>query len=119
MSTPHETFELGDFVLDSGQTLPGAQIAYTTYGELNDARDNVIVWPTWFTGTHAEHEWMIGEGDALDTSKYFVVVPSMFANGLSSSPSPTIHSCSACVPVNQLGQTIALSRAPFSSPYVV
>jgi homoserine O-acetyltransferase/O-succinyltransferase len=84
-----ETFELGAFELDDGTTLPDAKLAYTTYGELNDARDNVIVWPTWFTGTHAEHEWMVGDGDALDTSRYFVVIPSMFGNGLSSSPSNT------------------------------
>jgi homoserine O-acetyltransferase/O-succinyltransferase len=89
VSTPHETFELGDFELDGGEALPAAQIAYTTYGELTDARDNVIVWPSWFTGTHAEHEWMVGDGEALDTSRYFVVIPSMFANGLSSSPSNT------------------------------
>lgn len=89
MSTAVERFELGDFELDSGATLPGARIAYTTYGALNEARDNVIVWPSWFTGSHAEHEWMIGEGDALDTNEYFVVAPSMFANGLSSSPSNT------------------------------
>ncbi|MEQ8697261.1 MAG: alpha/beta fold hydrolase [Bauldia litoralis] len=82
-------FELGDFALDCGVTLPSARIAYTTYGTLNAARDNVIVFPTWFVGTHADLEWLIGDGEPLDTSKYFVVVPSMFANGLSSSPSNT------------------------------
>ena len=30
--TPHEIFELGDFALDCGVTLPNAQIAYATYG---------------------------------------------------------------------------------------
>ena len=89
MSTRVESFPLGDFELDSGVTLPDAQLAYTTYGTLNEARDNAIVWPTWFTGTHEDHEWMIGDGEALDTSAYFVVVPSMFANRLSSSPSNT------------------------------
>jgi homoserine O-acetyltransferase/O-succinyltransferase len=89
VSTHHEMFQLGDFELDGGDTLPDAQIAYTTYGELNDARDNVIVWPTWFTGTHAEHEWMVGADEPLDTSRYFVVIPSMFGNGISSSPSNT------------------------------
>ena len=27
-------------------------------------------------------EWLIGDGKPLDTTRYFVVVPSMFANGL-------------------------------------
>ncbi len=91
MAAPHQTFPLGDFTFSDGRTLPDAQIAYATYGELDEARANAIVLPTWFVGTHADHEWMIGEGDGfvLDTSRYFVVVPSMFANGLSSSPSNT------------------------------
>ncbi len=87
--TPHEIFELGDFALDSGVTLPKAYIAYATYGRINAERDNVIVFPSWYTGSHLEGEWLIGEGKPLDTTKYFVVAPSMFANGLSSSPSNT------------------------------
>jgi homoserine O-acetyltransferase/O-succinyltransferase len=89
MAAQHETFDLGDFTFSDGTTLPGAFIAYATYGELNERRDNAIVLPTWFVGTHADHEWMIEDGGVLDTSRYFVVVPSMFANGLSSSPSNT------------------------------
>jgi len=91
MAAEHETFSLGDFTFADGNTLPDARIAYATYGELNQARDNAVVLPTWFVGTHADHEWMIGDGDGfvLDTSRYFVVVPSLFANGLSSSPSNT------------------------------
>lgn len=89
MAAEQQTFPLGDFTFSDGTTLPDAHIAYATYGELNGARDNAIVLPTWFVGTHADHEWMIGEGAVLDTARYFVVVPSMFANGLSSSPSNT------------------------------
>jgi homoserine O-acetyltransferase/O-succinyltransferase len=89
MTTKHEIHELGDFALDCGVTLPAAKVAYATYGTIAAARDNVIVFPTWFVGTHLDLEWLIGDGKPLDTSKYFVVVPSMFANGLSSSPSNT------------------------------
>lgn len=88
-TTPHKIFDLGDYKLDGGVTLPNAKLAYATYGKINAARDNVIVFPTWFTGTHADLEWLIGDGKPLDTARYFVVVPSMFANGLSSSPSNT------------------------------
>ena len=91
MSEPAKVqhFELGDFALDGGVTLPQARIAYVTYGALGPGRDNVIVFPTWFVGTHRDLEWLIGAGRPLDTAKYFVVVPSMFGNGLSSSPSNT------------------------------
>ncbi|MGD9536385.1 MAG: alpha/beta fold hydrolase [Alphaproteobacteria bacterium] len=88
-ATPHALFALGDFALDGGEVLPDARLAYATYGTLNAARDNVIVFPTWFTGTHADLEWLIGDGKPLDTRDYFIVAPSMFANGLSSSPSNT------------------------------
>jgi homoserine O-acetyltransferase/O-succinyltransferase len=88
-STPHEIFPLGDFTFSDGTTLPDAQLAYVTYGELNRARDNVIVFPTWFAGTQAEIEWIIGEGNGVDTSQYYAIVPHLFANGVSSSPSNT------------------------------
>ena len=43
----HEIFALGDFVLQHGMTLRDAEIAYKTYGTLNSARSNAIVYPTW------------------------------------------------------------------------
>jgi homoserine O-acetyltransferase len=89
MSTPHQLFELGDFPLDCGVTLPGARLAYAVYGTPNAARDNFIVFPTWFTGTHADLEWFIGADSALDPGRWCIVVPSMFGNGLSASPSNT------------------------------
>lgn len=82
-------FELGDVVLQSRQTIRGAQLAYKTYGTLNAAKDNVIVYPTWYSGQHYENEWLIGPGRALDPERYFIIVPNMFGNGLSSSPSNT------------------------------
>jgi homoserine O-acetyltransferase/O-succinyltransferase len=85
----YEIFELGDVVLQSGKTLRGAKLAYKTYGTLNEAKDNVIVYPCWYSGTHKENEWLIGEGMALDPAKYFIIIPNMLGNGLSTSPSNT------------------------------
>src|SRR6267154_6181686 len=42
---------------------------------------------TSFSAHHYDIEWMVGPGKALDTDKYFVVIPNLFGNGLSSSPS--------------------------------
>src|SRR5690625_3961276 len=83
----YERFELGDFRLQHGATLRGAQLAYKTFGELNAEKSNVIVCPTWYSGRHWDNEWMIGEGMALDPTKYFIVIPDMLGNGVSSSPS--------------------------------
>ena len=85
----YEIFALGDVVLQSGATLRDARLAYKTYGTLSAARDNVIVYPTWYSGQHTENEWLIGAGKALDPGRYFIVIPNMFCNGLSSSPSNT------------------------------
>lgn len=85
----YEVFELGDLRLQMGATLRGAKLAYKTYGALDPGGGNAIVFPTFYSGTHVENEWMVGEGRPLDPSKHFVVVPNMFGNGLSSSPSNT------------------------------
>jgi homoserine O-acetyltransferase/O-succinyltransferase len=83
----YELFELGDVELQSGVTLRQAKIAYKTYGKINAARDNVIVMPTFYAGDHTNNEPFIGAGRPLDPNRYFIVMPNMFGNGLSSSPS--------------------------------
>ena len=84
-----QVFELGDVVLQSGMTLRGAKLAYTTYGALNSRRDNAILFPTFYGGQHTQNEPMIGAGMALDPARYFIITPNMFGNGRSSSPSNT------------------------------
>jgi homoserine O-acetyltransferase/O-succinyltransferase len=85
----YEIFELGDVVLQSGLTLRQAKLAYKTYGKLAPSRDNVIVMPTFYGAQHPDTEPMMRAGRALDPARYFIVVPNMFGNGLSSSPSNT------------------------------
>ncbi len=85
----YEIFEAGDVTLQSGIVLPGVRVAYVTHGTLNAARDNAIVYPTHYSGTHNSNAWAIGPGMALDPEKYFIIVPNMLGNGLSSSPSNT------------------------------
>jgi len=87
----YEQFDLGDFTLLSGVTLPSAKIAYKTYGALNPTCDNVVLLPTFYTGTHKRNEGFFGSGRAIDPSKHFVVSVNMFGNGLSSSPSNTSY----------------------------
>ena len=86
---PQEIFELGDFTLESGVTLPNARLAYKTHGTLNAARDNVVLFPHMWSGTPKAMEAFVGEDRPLDPSRYFIVLPGQFANGFSSSPSNT------------------------------
>ena len=80
----YETFDLGDMTLQSGATLRGAKLAYKTFGALNADKGNAIVYPTWYSGRHWDNEWLIGDGMALDPANYFIIVPNMLGNGLSS-----------------------------------
>lgn len=64
------------FELENGQVLEKADLCYMTYGELNEARDNVLVICHALTGNASLHSWwgdMLGPGLAFDTDKYFVV----------------------------------------------
>jgi homoserine O-acetyltransferase len=89
MPLDYEIFDLGDFTFQNGATLRGAKLAYKIFGTLNAAKDNAIVYPTWYSGQHYDNEWLVGPGMALDPKKYFIIIPNMFGNGLSSSPSNT------------------------------
>lgn len=85
----YEQYDLGPIDLQYGGRLSSAFLAFKTHGRLNEARDNVVVFPTWCAGTHKQTEWIIGPHWALDPGKYFIVVIDMFGNGMSSSPSNT------------------------------
>ncbi|KAI1084240.1 Alpha/Beta hydrolase protein [Whalleya microplaca] len=77
-------FHLNDFPLKTGGSIPGAYIAYKTYG---DASNPAIIYPTWYSGLISDNEWLIGDDMALDPKKYFIIVPALFGNGESKSPS--------------------------------
>jgi homoserine O-acetyltransferase len=91
----YRTFELGDVELQFGEVLPDARLAYKTYGTLNPAADNVVVLPTFYTGTHVRNEGFFGAGRGIDPARHFIVSVNLFGNGLSSSPSNTPPPCDA------------------------
>ena len=89
MSADYSVFDLGDFELQSAVVLPDAKLAYKTYGSLNARRNNVVVLPTFYTGSHIRNEGFFGPGRAIDAARHFVVSVNLFGNGISSSPSNT------------------------------
>lgn len=78
---------LGRFELQCGAVLDGLHLRYEVHGNLAGARDNAVLFPTWFGGRHAANAWIIGPGRALDTERYCVIVVDALGNGESSSPS--------------------------------
>lgn len=84
-----EVFEVDDFALLSGRVLPRVRIVFETHGSLSPARDNVILFSTWFTSLPSSNRWLIGPGRALDPNRWFIVCAGLLGNGASSSPSNT------------------------------
>ncbi|MFC4427243.1 alpha/beta fold hydrolase [Deinococcus navajonensis] len=86
----HEgVFELGDLEVERGGFIRDARLAWQTHGTLNAARDNVIVYPCSYTATHEGQRWLIGPDGVLDPERWFIVIPDMFSNGLSSGAADT------------------------------
>ena len=86
----YKIFNLGDIELLSGEILKSAKLAYKSYGSLNDKKDNVVLLPTFYTGTHKRNEGFFGNNRAINPDKHFVISINMFGNGLSSSPSNSL-----------------------------
>ena len=86
----HRQFaNLGNFDFEYGGSVP-LRLAYETWGELNEARDNAVLVLHALTGDshvsgsrgrgHATAGWwpgLIGPGEVLDTDKWFVIAPNM------------------------------------------
>jgi len=86
-------FSTENFTTVSGTTLPQVDIGWESYGELNKAKDNVILITHYFSGTsHAAGKYsaddaaagywdaLIGPGKAIDTNKYFVISSDTLVN---------------------------------------
>jgi len=92
------------FVMDNGLELGPITVAYETYGELNEARDNVLLVEHALTasahaaGKHSPEDdypgwWdvMIGPGRAFDTDKYFVVCSNILGSCYGTTGPPSIN----------------------------
>jgi homoserine O-acetyltransferase len=83
------TFRLGDLPVQHGGAIRDARIVWRTHGTLNAARDNVILYPCSYTAQHPGMEFLIGPDGILDPTRWFIVIPDMFSNGLSSGAADT------------------------------
>ena len=64
------------FTLESGITLPSYHLAYTTLGELNEQKDNVVWIFHALTANSEPEEWwpgLVGSGRLFDPAKYFII----------------------------------------------
>ena len=65
-----------NFSLEGGGYLPGLDIAYKTYGELNENKDNVVWVCHALTANADAADWwpgVVGTGHIINPEKYFIV----------------------------------------------
>src|SRR6266478_3358915 len=107
MITETQFVQFDSISLDSGATLLPVDVAYETYGELNQAKSNAILILHAFSGdAHAagiSHEgkpgwWdnMIGPGKAFDTDKYFVISSNILGGCRGTTGPGSIDPASGC-----------------------
>ncbi len=70
-------FKFGDnYQLESGNILPGFRLAYQTFGELNESKDNAIWIVHALTANSDPTDWwkeVVGIGCAIDPNKHFII----------------------------------------------
>ena len=97
-----QTFEMENFTTQGGVTIPEVNVGWEAYGELNDARDNVILITHFFSGTsHAAGRYeedgqptgywdaIIGPGKPLDTDEYYIISSDTLINLGANDPNVT------------------------------
>jgi homoserine O-acetyltransferase len=75
------------FALESGESLPSLTAAYNTYGELNEAGDNVIwICHALTANSDAEDWWpgLVGKGFTIDPAEYFIICVNMLGSSYGS-----------------------------------
>lgn len=87
-SDTYKTYQLGDFTLQNGSVLPDAHLAYTTLG---DPSSPAVIYPTWYSGLISSNLWLTGPNKTLNPEKYYIIIPALFGNSESTSPSNWKH----------------------------
>jgi homoserine O-acetyltransferase len=77
---PEQFINKKAFTLESGHTLNGYHLAYTTHGTLNKNKDNVVWVFHALTANSDPSEWwpgLVGEGKLFDPALYFIICVNM------------------------------------------
>jgi homoserine O-acetyltransferase/O-succinyltransferase len=78
---------IGDFKTTEGEIIKNCKIGYQTLGKLNTDKSNVVLFPTFFTGTSSG--LLDLTSILVDTTGLYIIMVDALTNGVSSSPSNT------------------------------
>jgi homoserine O-acetyltransferase/O-succinyltransferase len=87
IDVPHQMLALGEFSLESGETIRNFELSWVMHGKPNAAVSNVVLCMTPIGSNHHKYDALIGPGRALDTDRFCIVVADAIGNGLTTSPS--------------------------------
>src|SRR5260370_21473957 len=127
MIVERQSVRFDSISLDNGATLAPVDVAYESYGELNEAKSNAILILHAFSGdAHAagvsaetgKPGWwdnMIGTGKAFDTDKYFVICTNVLGGCRGTTGPSSIHPETGCpyamtFPVITIGDMVRLQK---------
>ncbi|HET9745238.1 MAG TPA: alpha/beta fold hydrolase, partial [Chitinophagaceae bacterium] len=82
------------FQLESGKVLPGLTIAYHTYGQLNEKKDNAVWVCHALTANSNVFEWwpgIVGENCVINPNDHFIVCVNMIGSCYGSSGPLTVN----------------------------
>jgi homoserine O-acetyltransferase len=94
-------FELPSYTTVGGRTIRNVRVGWEAYGRLNEARDNVIFIPHFFTGTSnaagryradlppGYWNYFIGAGRPIDTDRFYVISADSLVNV--NTKDPNVH----------------------------
>lgn len=84
---PEQRFaDLSECTLESGQRILGCRVGYRTFGKLDAAKSNAVLFPTWFSGTTKSLVDVVPDR-LVDTKRYYLVLVDALGDGVSISPS--------------------------------
>ena len=114
LPTGARLFTIPALLLESGEVLSPAIIAYHTYGTLNAARDNAVLVGHTLTSSSAVHEWfspLCGEGPgfALNTTREYIICVNILGSPYGSSSPLTARRAAAAAAASG-------AQCPTSSP---
>jgi homoserine O-acetyltransferase len=97
---------IGDLSVESGKVIKNCKVGYRIYGHLNSTKSNGVLFLTWFGGTAKGIEG-VTPWDAIDTTRYCLIIIDALGDGVSSSPSNSVQQHGTAFPEFSIRDMIA------------
>jgi homoserine O-acetyltransferase len=98
IESEHRVCALGEFQLESGESLDALELSYVVHGDIADKSRPVVLGLCAIGSTHHRLDFLIGPERAFDPGRFTIIVVDAIGNGLSSSPSNSREQPGAAFP---------------------